>query len=487
MSSPFTSDGSRSRRSTPGGVNLIAALTAAVASLAAGFAVATLGISTGAALASATAIVLAAPLVVRASKGTFDLFEPITAFCLTYFVLFVLRPAYMLAEGIDFFQIGIEVAYIGGTFTKMQVAGLIGAIGFIAGYEFGPARRLAARVPGLRAIDGSAIGIGGAVILAMAALGTVLYVFSLPGGFQSILAGRSELYYREVASTSGYLYYAPTTLVPASLLLLAGWAKTRRPSFLLLSLAGAALLLAVRGPVGGRLTLLPLFAGAIIFFYLFKGTRPRAMTVAVAFVVGLMAWTLIGEARNESSRSAIGSETPLNRLLDDPARALDPITEGQDAAMAPGLAAAMTVVPKEMPYQYGLGTIGDIAARGVPRAVWPEKPVPPREKVITTLWGNGYLRNTANPEFSVLFSWYADAGMIGIALGMALYGLLFRAAGEYLRRFRTRILVILAYAIFLASIPMLLRDGPIDSLVRMAFGIGPIILLGLLARRSRAG
>jgi hypothetical protein len=51
-------------------------------------------------LVGGTGIVLALPLVVRIVWRTFDPFEPIVIFSLAYGVMFVARPASMLAHGL---------------------------------------------------------------------------------------------------------------------------------------------------------------------------------------------------------------------------------------------------------------------------------------------------------------------------------------------------------------------------------------------------
>lgn len=449
-----------------------------------GFAITSLKISIEALLVLATALVVAAPVVRRFVEGTFDLFEPMTAFFLVYMVIFVIRPAYMFANDADYFQIANEVAYIGDSMVKMQVGALLGAVGFVFAYEFGPGVALGSVISSRRSVGARRIALGGLALLVLGFLGTLMYVSAVPGGFQTILAGRTASLNQSVSATSGYLFFAPTLLVPASLLLMVAWLKSKRLSHLVLALVAAAMLVAVRGPVGGRITLLPLFGGAIVFLYLWRGSRPKLSTIAIFLVVGMFLWTLIGEVRNQDTRTAEGTRGVASRLIDSPSDLLEPITKGQDAAMAPGLAAGMTVIPSQIPYFRGTGILGDVAVRGIPRSVWPNKPLPPREQLINVLWGGGYAKNIANPEPSVLFSWYAELGLIGIVLGMALFGTLFRAAWQYLNRYRSNVLVVLTYSIFLASVPIILREGVTDSVVKVGFTVFPVIAVACLGVRK---
>src|SRR5439155_104033 len=93
------------------------------------------------ALISAVAVTLAVPIVARLLRGRFDPFEPIVLFVLAYGVMFVTRPAAMVADhhlAYDGPRMSTDVS---ATFTKMLVLAFLGAVAFVAGYEISLVRR----------------------------------------------------------------------------------------------------------------------------------------------------------------------------------------------------------------------------------------------------------------------------------------------------------------------------------------------------------
>ena len=146
----------------------------------------------------------------------------------------------------------------------------------------------------------------------------------------------------------------------------------------------------------------------------------------------------------------------------------------------------MSVIPEKVPFQYGDATVGDFIVRGIPREIWAAKPVPPREQVTQALWPQGAAAKIANPEYSVLFHFFIDAGYIGVIFGMCLYGFLFRALRDFAFRGAQDPVGLLVYALILCNIPMLLRDSPTDSLIRLGFNVFPIVVVAwFAARKSR--
>lgn len=425
----------------------------------------------------ATAAVLSLPLALRLATNGLDVFDPVFVFCVTYAVLFVVRPWYMLGQGITTYAISGQFVDIASGFTKMQTAALIGALGFCVAY-------LAAnRTDSKRIHSGPRVGSFsqtisieriGTITFLVAGLATCLYIAALPDGIHTILAGRSQTYQDASVSVSAYLYHAPTLWIPTALMFFALWLDKKQIKHLVWSIAAASVLLIVRGPVGGRLTLVPLVLGAIIFFYLYRDRRPKWRTVLIASLIGVFVWTTIVEVRNENVRKDQGVAGTLKYLADNPDAVIKPFTQGQDAAMAQGLAAAIPLIPDTFGYTYGMSTVGDLFTRVVPRQLWPGKPISPREEITRELWPASYRSHTANPEYSILLSFYRDGGLFGVAIGMSLLGVLFALVRNWWRRNPSVLLVTMAYAIFVANVPMTIRDSPTDSVIRLAFGLLPV-------------
>lgn len=467
------------------GTTLVIGLGALLTAVTAGVATAAIAPSWGAALAAATGLTLTVPIVVRMSSGRFDVFSPIVPFVIGYGAMFVLRPAYMLATGEQGYELTGVTIPIGETFTQMQFIALLGALAFVFGYEYGPAKRLARSIPRIPDSPVRVFGVGALVVLGLGAAASAAFVVS-QGGFQVLSAGRTESYFQSVSGGSKYLYIAPTILVPAAVMLFAVGLETRRAFYYLAAAAAVIALFAARGPVGSRIAFLPLIGGLIVYAYLRYGRRPSGMTVLIALAVGVLLSAFIGEVRNAPTRQETGAGALAGRLLASPVTALEPITEGQDVAMAPALAAALTVVPEATGYTYGFAAVGDLVVRPVPRSVWPGKPDAARQVVVTTLWPVGSRQGSANPEFSTLFPWYVDGGYLGVVLGLAVTGLFARTAVRYARLHGDSMPVRVSFAIFLPSMLMVLRDSPPDAVVRLVFLIGPVVAVAVGAQLLRA-
>ena len=451
--------------------------------MASGFAVAVLEPGTDALLLTGTALVLGAPLAIRVARRRFDVFEPIVFFAVAYGVMFVVRPAADLATGTSVYSIADVGIGIKDTYTEMLVLALVGAVAFVVTYELSYARQVAP-------VDAPAYRYRPAVLIACALALTLLgllcfgaYVYSVGGvgALPTVLEGRSQSL--RVASTgiTNYFLNAQAVLVPAALVILAVAFVQKRIGLFLLSLLPALLLVLFAGPSGGRIVMLPLLLGAATLYYTMKGRRPTLVSVLAVACVGLVVSGIIQEARNVEKREVVG----LGHLISEgvkPNTFLRPILEGQDAAMAPALAAMLTIVPEQLPFKYGGATIGDLLVRPIPRPLWDAKPLPPRVEVISVLWPTLATYRVANPEFSTLSVFYLDAGGVGVFVGLALYGAIFRRLYIFYRRRDGALVGRLVLAVGLPLTVISLRDGPVDSFMRAVFILGPIPLVLYLAR-----
>jgi len=154
--------------------------------------------------------------------------------------------------------------------------------------------------------------------------------------------------------------------------------------------------------------------------------------------------------------------------------------------MAPALATALKVVPGERGWTLGSTIFADLLTRPIPRSLWPDKPLSPREEIIRQLWPWEHRLAIANPEFSVLLYPYMDFGLIGVFVWMALYGFFFRAIFERFRRSGASLNAQILFAMVLPVMPMALRDGPTDVFQRLVFGVIPAIIVTKLATRRIA-
>ncbi len=456
---------------------MLGAFAVVVAALAVGAGVAALSPSVRTILLACIVASLAYPVVVRAVRGAVDPFEPIFVAALIYGVMFVLRPAWVIASDDFVYSIAGRGVGIDTTFDEMLLLAAAGAIGLVAGYETAWGERWAARLQPPRPVVSERRLL--MVTLAFGGLGLVLFLGFIAvnggkAGLALVLSGRSAQLTEAVAGSSKYLYYGPLLLVPAALVAFAiGW-KRERPALIALSAALGLGLLVVRGPVGGRTSLLPLIGGFLVYFFLTRGRRPGFLAIVATLAIGLTLSAFLLGVRSARQREEVGSRAVAAQLAADPLLALDPLLQGQDAAEAPALAAALTLIPEELGHTYGAATASDLILRPIPRTIWAGKPKPPREQVIERLWPQLYSRGIANPEFSVLFTLYFDAGLVGVILGMFACGLVLRAGYAYFRRHTGSMVVRLAFALWLPIVIILLRDTPTDTLARAVFVLLPL-------------
>ena len=110
-------------------------------------------------------------------------------------------------------------------------------------------------------------------------------------------------------------------------------------------------------------------------------------------------------------------------MASNPSAVLQPITSQDDAEQAELLAAAVSQNPVGDRYRFGRATFGDTITRAVPRLLWPDKPKPPREDVISRFWPAEYRSGAANPEFSVMLALWLGLRWPGVLIGLFVLGL----------------------------------------------------------------
>jgi hypothetical protein len=231
--------------------------------------------------------------------------------------------------------------------------------------------------------------------------------------------------------------------------------------------------------------LLPFLGGALVYHYVSRAARPGFVPLLGLLLASLFVSTLLVNARAADDGPGGGFLASASSTLRQPGQMLRPLTSEADAEMAPALAAALGVVPEEMGFTRGGATVGDFFVRPVPRQLWTEKPLSPREAVISRLWPTEYLHGVANPEFSVLLYFYLDFAILGVIVGMAIYGVVARAVYEYFRAHADNLTVSLLFSFSVPFLVIALRDSPVDTFVRAGFICLPLLLMfRFAAKRS---
>ncbi len=427
--------------------------------------------------------ILAAPIVARVLQRRFDPFEPIVLFVLAYGVMFVVRPAAMLAEHHLAYDGPRTSNDVSGTFSKALVLALVGAVAFVAAYETSMGRRLASGWRGLGDLGTRRVV---AIALVTGGVGVASFVAFLisSSGFSSvslIFRGRNPELSQDVARTTFYLWFSFFLLVPATLILVAVGLERRRKILLLVGLAFGALFLLRTVPLGARIALLPLLGGAFVFYYLRRSKRPSVVVLAALALIALVGSAFLSDLRGRGTRGESVAQTVVRATR--PHRIVAPLVSGPDSDMAPALAMALTQIPKKFHYTYGRTIFGDLVSRPIPRALWGDKPELPREKLIASLWPIESKKGGINSEFSVLLYFFWDFGIPGVVVGMLLFGVGARTLFEYFRNYRHSAATQLLYSLALWFVVIGLRNSPVDTFVQLVFVVFPAWLAVRLSER----
>jgi hypothetical protein len=432
------------------------------------------------ALIAGCAVVLALPLTWRAARRRFDPFEPIVVFAVAWGVMFVARPASMLLEGETRFW-GLDVR---NTLARALALALLGAVAFVCGYELRVGRRIADRLPVPRSLD-TRRAVLSAVILGAVAIVALVVLLPVSEGTESLrilLGGRSERLGELVEGSSTYIWYGSLLAVPASVALVALAIRERSAWLGVLAAPVVAVALVRTVPTGDRIALLPMLGGLLVLAYVMRERRPRVPVLIGIALAALVASYFLLHTRDPADRLTAGSA--IERLSDRPQEVFDPILAGADSEMVLALSAALTVVPEQLSYRWGGATLGDLATRPIPREIWPEKPRPPGDTVVATVWPQFY--PGLDPAFSPLLVLYWDFGFAGVALGMGLFGTASRVLYEWFRRHRRVFAAQLIFAVGVWFIAIGARNDPVDTIVLGAFLLAPVVLVSAIAS-SRVG
>jgi hypothetical protein len=417
-------------------------------------------------------IVLVLPLVIRGLRRTFDPFEPIVVFALAYGVMFVARPASMLAHG-DLSYYGVDIRR---TLPLALLLALAGGVAFVCGYELRAGYALGRALPQPREITARAGIVGSAIMIASALVALLVIVWPVGGyrRFTILLDGQTWEVGQLLSARGSYPLMAAMLVVPAAILLLALGLRERRRGLLAAAALTFAFALGVMVPLGSRTFLLPLVGGAVTLAYVRRGARPRGVTVVALAILAFIASYAAITVREPGKRAQL--DVYVQRFVQRPWVAFSPVTKGEDANMAPVLAGALRVVPSDLGYRFGGATLGDLVLRPIPRSVWPGKPKPSRLRVVRAVWPS-LAEDGFQPEFSPLLVFYWDFGIAGVFAGMAFFGIACRALYEWFLRHRANFAAQMIFAISLWLVPAGARNDPVETIVFACVLVLPLIVL----------
>jgi hypothetical protein len=459
-------------------VKLVALLLPPALSAVAAAAILTLQPSVDVALVIAIGLVCLVPLAARVIMGRFDIFEPIVAANVALIVMYVARPAAMLATSS---QHAFKSYNITPHVRDALLISLAGAIAFQLGYGAPWATRVAARMPsGLGRWD---VAMSVVFALALAALALLLFTAFLlhSGGLSLILQlikGRNSAYDLLYRDSTAYFYGAPLLLWPASLVLFAVGLAARRRDVIVIAFILIVALGVFSGGQGSRITLLPLLLSPAVYFYLERNRRPGALAIVVAtYLIFSVGVAYFREARTATAR--VDRTYELKQSITNPEYEYRQLLHGVDNDMFESLAVETIVVPSKIgasPFDFAYRTL----AKPFPRILWRGKPLSAEEQLTRTLYPWERQRNSSSS--GVIGSFYQAGLLPGVILGMLLVGCAFRIPWEYFRRSpaTTSKLMLVAALMF---VPITLRGGLGETLSFALFSIVPLIIAARSCRR----
>lgn len=426
----------------------------------------------------------AAPFVVALMRGRFDVFEPVYLFAVAYAILFVVRP---VADLLTQAPSPVIFGYVtGDTYQQALLVGLVGAVGFYAGYYSGVGRRLGERVPLSRAPlpdDTLRWGVTITLVIAVALFALFLVTGQGQATLAAVLPGRSTRALQSYQDSSGYFYSGLLWLTGPAVLLLATtprWLSRR-------GLVGFGLLMASQVLAlthGSRSWFLAAACSVGILWYLKRQQRPSLRSVvgvgAVLFLIGVV---VPAQYRNVESRSGSLVDAVAGAVT-NPAQGIGDVFQGADTAMVDDLAVELQFVPSVLDYQRGATYLGD-AATPIPRGLWPDKPVVGDTLLMQTIWPKS-ARAGVGYTFSFFGEPYLNLGFVGVAIICAAMGAAWRILYSWFARDDMATPQVMA--IFALSWPILfvyVRGSLGASYPRQVIALLPVVVIIVVAEWRR--
>jgi hypothetical protein len=374
-------------------------------------------------LICAIALVALAPILFRALNGSFDPFEPVVCVSVGLVVFFVAHPLYEIY--VNHYQyLGRDIQ---GTYSQALLASLVAAVAVQVGYHAPFQRRLARCLPKPpEALYEDTFLVVAIVLTGLAAL-FLFWSAEQRGGMTTLLVNRSV----QLSSVTPFVAAGFMLALPAILLFLVLSPKRRvLPVALAAVPVGIILLMALPG--GNRRYLLPLIFSVCVLYFLRRGKRPSMVLAAIA--CALLVLVVVTPARaSRSGETSYGSS--LLTSVRNPLDSFSSLLESQDTSMVDNVAMELEVLGNQVPYRHGREFLTDTVLLPIPGELWSGKPEKTRTLLIEHYYGmrNGVCVSQC-PTFGLVGDLYSDFGLMSVAFGSALLGLLFGLGYQYFRQ-----------------------------------------------------
>lgn len=410
---------------------------------------------------------LGIPLVIGCVTRRMDPFDPTTIIAASYFLFFVYAPIRNLIAGQYYFfgELVMPLLPLGSFYLAFGIVGL-----WAGYYSSGIARRVAQSAPSPPASYRGMIRYAWIVsAIAVVCFNAYVHVAGLSwiklltlGQMGGVPAATQTGAASVQSDFSNYLYSTLDWLTSALMLFFA-FSRTRR-KWILAAFIG---LLLIYTTIGFRYRVVILILAPVVYHYLRINRRPDIVKVAAVAIALMLLIGAIGELRN-SFRS--GEQV-------DPARiSLSSSSESfaNDLDLYQGYLAIVDAIPRQHDYFWG-SSLAYLFIQPIPRSLWPDKPAAPVVTIIDVILGPDAV--TAGIAYPNVGEFYANFGVVGIVVGMWLFGLLARVLYEYVGQHNDNDWARIIYSLMFPFLLQVISRGYFVQIFQQAaFLLFPILL-----------
>jgi len=222
---------------------------------------------------------------------------------------------------------------------------------------------------------------------------------------------------------------------------------------------------------GARYRILLLLGGSYILRNLQRKTQPNLLTLVVLVVSGVVLFTWIGDYRWLVRMYSETGQSGMMESLMRHFRLIEPFI------------AVTQYVPENSGYELG-GSFLYALTLAIPRSIWPAKPTPAFRQVIEQAMGTRFAYDSGlfYPNFG---EYYQNFGLIGIVLGMLLFGVTCRWLYFRLRASSSQA-AICAYSLFLPYLVQFISRGYFAQQVQtVTFIFFPLLLSAVVSKTRK--
>ncbi len=230
---------------------------------------------------------------------------------------------------------------------------------------------------------------------------------------------------------------------------------------------------------GFRFIMVAIIIAPFVFWYLKKGERPKffmilIMLIGLVVMIGVVGATRdnirAGEGLTDSIFSAFSSEYLINILIDN-------------FSIFKTYYGIVLNIPSNMPYTLGQQIILYTIIMFIPRAVWPNKPLPITRDV-NSIAVSEYA-SSAGTAYPYIGEYYHEFGLIGVIICSFILGRLLRKLKSIMYE-RNIHLIVLYSAIYPLIIQIIIRGYTPSNFYMVLIVIIPIIITQYFDRRQES-